>query len=72
VISTATSNPRVEFEQATATQPSPRQIRQHMAQIRQSWSPDERALRASHHRLRLQRLAVALMLSSVAPLTCAE
>jgi hypothetical protein len=43
-----------------------------MAQIRQSWSPDERALRARHHRLRLQRLAVGLMASSLARLTAGE
>jgi len=65
---TAKRNARAKLEQATAMQPSPREIRQRMAQIRQSWSPGERALRARHHQLRLQRLAAALMASAVLPL----
>jgi hypothetical protein len=72
VISTTTKSVRDKLKQATAAKPSPRQIQARMAEIRQTWSPGERALRARHHQLRLQRLAAALMASGFAPLTSAE
>jgi hypothetical protein len=72
VISTASSITRQKLQQAASSRPSPREIRQRMARIRQSWSPGERALRARHHQLRLRRLAVSLMAAALAPLTAGE